>query len=101
MESLTTQDPDWTRTLIGKASAPPLTLIVIALLTICLGTRLTSGRSPRTLDGGLKAPEVLPHWVPYLGHALWLAFFPEKLQEARYVSPFPGCVKVIQKAAPV
>ena len=86
MDSLISKVSTLASVLVAKATASSLTLIFVALLTICCGTRLTSGRSARTLDGGLKAAGVLPHWVPYLGHALWLAFFPEKLEEARYIS---------------
>jgi len=99
MESLAAQASELGRMVVAKAIASPVILIFGALLTICVATRLTSGRSPRALDGGLKTAGVLPYWVPYLGHALWLVFFPEKLVKARYISCFPRYMEVKREPA--
>ena len=76
---------DFLRPLYEKITASPfLFIFTLITVTLCLATRLTSGRPSQTTQKGVKTATVLPYWVPYLGHIPWLTIFPKKLEEARY-----------------
>jgi hypothetical protein len=68
--------------LVERVASSRFAIVVFALLAICLATRLLSGRAPRTVEGGLRIPGLLPYWIPYVGHASWLTISPEKMGEA-------------------
>ena len=66
-----------------RAAGSRFAVAVFTLFAVCLATRLLSGRSPKVVEGGLRTAGLLPYWFPYVGHTLWLAILPEKLERAR------------------
>lgn len=74
--------------LVQKVAASPFLAVLLLLAVICITTRLTSGRAAKKIDGDVKTATLLPHWIPILGNAWWLAFAPQKLEQARYIWSF-------------
>ncbi|MCJ1478633.1 Cholesterol 7-alpha-monooxygenase [Lambiella insularis] len=82
MENLS-QFPYIAQLIAQKVTASPVFAILLVFASVCITMRLTSGRAGKRIDGDVRTAALLPHWIPYLGHAWWLAFAPKKLEYAR------------------
>ena len=85
MESRLTELTSLSRVLSEYLATYPLTIFSILCLVVVAYTRLTSGRLSRSIDGETKVPSVVPHWIPYVGHAAWFIVFTDKLKQVRFV----------------
>ena len=85
MDFGTIEVPSLSRLLSDYLMTYPLTVFSIVCLAVVLFTRLTSGRTGKSIDGETKIPPAIPYWIPYVGHAAWFIAFTYKFKQVRFV----------------
>lgn len=65
------------QSLVAYAQGLPWVALTVALVAICITTRLTTGREeghqPNTQILDAKTPPEVPYWIPYIGHVPQMA----------------------------